>query len=562
MGKVITFGSNARHSILEGMQELEDAVISTLGPRGRTVLLDSGNEHPVATKDGVSVARFITFSDHYKRIGASIIKEAATKTDSVAGDGTTTTTLLTAELCKAGNKLVDMNLDAVEIKKGFEKACADVLEALNHQKKVIKGKDIQHVATISANNDAEIGAIVTEAFTSIGDGGIVTAIGANNRTGKTSVTTTSGMEIDKGLISSTFINTKNNTCELADPLILVVGAPLKHYDDIRGILQIANRMQKSLVICAPVFEDSFRADYISDLEKGIVHGALIYPRGNDRISIDQFIEDLAVQVGAKVLNGKSKITIDQFKPQTMLGSAKSIVIAKKKTTIIGGGGTEEEIKAQVNLLKGEIAKGNSDVDDEVKALSDIKLLQERIANLTGGVATIHIGALTPLELVEKKDRYEDAIRAVNAAITEGVISGGGTGLLHAVAEVSKNHKALEDPTQEHGYQTFLSICEMPAKRIIDSTGKKGDYIIEKIKESNNMNYGFNAKKEVLTETMYEDGIIDPILVTKTALAYATSIAGTFITTDCVITDEAMNVTVSAIDPLLDEDRGMLSDVDR
>jgi chaperonin GroEL len=190
-------------------------------------------------------------------------------------------------------------------------------------------------------------------------------------------------------------------------------------------------------------------------------------------------------------------------------------------------------------------------------LVDIGLLKERIANLSGGVATIHIGALTPLELKEKKDRYEDAIRAVNAAISEGIIAGGGAGLLHAVKEVSDNHKPLENPTQEHGYQTFLSICEMPAKKIIDSTGKRGDYILEKIKETNNPNYGFNAKKEVLTETMYEDGVIDPILVTKTALAYATSVAGTFITTDCVVTDEAQNVTVSAIDPLLDEERGML-----
>ncbi len=558
MGRVITFGSNARHSILEGMQELEDAVISTLGPRGRTVILDSGNEHPVATKDGVSVARFITFSNHYKRIGASIVKEAATKTDAVAGDGTTSTTLLTVELCKAGNKLIDMNLDAVEIKKGFDKACADVLDALNTQRKVISGPDdIRHVATISANNDPEIGGIIEEAFSSIGEGGIVSAIGANNRTGKTTVTVSNGMEIEKGLISSVFINTKNNTCELENPVYLIHGSPLKQLDDIRGVLQIVNRQNKSLVICAPVFDEIFLSEFIDSVEKGTISGALIYPRGNDRVSIDQFIEDLAVQVGATVLNGKSKITIDSFDPQTMLGTSESIVIAKKKTTIIGGGGTEDAIEKRVEELRAEIAKSESGNDDETKSLVDIGLLRERIANLSGGVATIHIGALTPLELKEKKDRYEDAIRAVNAAITEGIIAGGGAGLLHAVKAVSENHKTLENPTQEHGYQTFLSICEMPAKKIIDSTGKKGDYIIEKIKETGNINYGFNAKKEVLTETMYEDGIIDPILVTKTALAYATSIAGTFITTDCVITDEAQNVSVSAIDPLLDEEKGML-----
>ena len=558
MGKVITFSSNARQSILEGMQELEDAVVSTLGPRGRTVILDSGNEHPVATKDGVSVARFIDFSNHYKRIGASMVKEAATKTDAIAGDGTTTTCLLTVELCKAGNKLINMNLDAVEVKKGFEIACQDMLKALDTQKRVIDSEDdIEHIATISANNDSEIGKYIKQAFTSIGEGGIVSAIGANNRSGKTTITTTNGMEIEKGLISSTFVNTANNTCEVDDPEYLIVGKPLKHIDDIRGILQIMARAGKFLVICAPVFEDQFLSDFIDGIQKGTIKGALIYPRGNDRVSIDQFIEDLAVQVKAKVLEGKSKISIDNFDPQTMLGSSKSIKIEKKKTTIIGGAATKEEINAYVKDLQKEIERGNSDNDDETKSLVDIDLLRERIANLSGGVATIHIGALTPIELKEKKDRYEDAIRAVNAAISDGIIAGGGSGLLHAVKSVSENHKPLENPTQEHGYQTFLNICEMPAKRIIDSTGKKGEYIIEKVKETGNINYGFNAKKEVLTETMYEDGIIDPILVTKTALAYSTSVASTFITTDCVITNESQNVNVSAIDPLLDEERGML-----
>ncbi len=468
---------------------------------------------------------------------------------------TTTSTLLTSELCKAGTKLVDMNLDAIEVKRGFEKACSDVLVALDKQKRVISGeKDIEHVATISANNDSEIGKIIAEAFTSIGDGGIVNAIGANNRSGKTSITFTTGMEIDKGLISGVFVNTNNSICELHNPAILVYGKPLKQIEEIQAIIQIVKRQNKSIVICAPVYEDKFRSDFIDAVEKKQISGALIYPRGQDRVSIDQFIEDLAVQVGAKVLEGKSKITIDNFDPNTMLGSAELITISKKKTVITGGAGTDEEIEARVKEIQADIEKGNSDVDDDVKSLIDIDLLKERIANLSGGIATIHIGALSAVELKEKKDRYEDAINAVNAAISEGVISGGGTGLLHAVKEVSEMHKPLEDPIQERGYQTFLSICEMPAKRIIDSTGKKADYIIEKIKETNNINYGYNAKKEELSETMYEDGVIDPILVTKTALSYATSIAGTFISTNCVIFDEAMNVSVQAIDPLLDEDR--------
>lgn len=561
MGKVITFGSNARQTLLRGMQELENAVTSTLGPKGKTVIIDTGNDHPIATKDGVSVARAIRFSDHYKNIGASIVKEAAAKTNSVAGDGTTTTTLLTTELCKAGNKLVDMNLDAVEVKRGFEKACKDIIEKIDTQKRVISGEeDIEHVATISANNDSEIGETIREAFSSIGEGGIVNAIGANNRTGKTSVVISNGMEIEKGLTSSVFINTDNNTCELRNPSYLVCGKPLKQIEDIMGIIQIMKRNEENIVICAPVFEDAFRSSFIDLVEKGAIKGALIYSRGNDKISIDQFVEDLAIQVGAKVLDGKSKITIDQFKPAEMLGHSESIVISKKKTVISGGAGTEEQIEARVKELQEEISKGNNGADEETKSPFEIGLLKERIANLSGGIATIHIGALTQLELKEKKDRYEDAINAVNAAISEGIISGGGTGLLHAVKAVSEEHTPLENPIQERGYQVFLDICEMPAKKIIDSTGQKADYLIEKIKDSHNINYGYNAKKECLTDSMYEDGVIDPILVTKTALSYATSIAGTFITTDCVITDESKNVAVFPNDALLDEDRGNFGNV--
>lgn len=555
MGKVITFGPEARRSMLEGITELEDAVVSTLGPKGRFVCLDSGNGHPVITKDGVSVARFINFSDKYKNIGASIVKEGATKTNSVAGDGTSSSTLFTSELCKIGNRLVDMNLDSIEIKKGFDKACSDILSALDKQKKVIASEDdIKHIATISANNDSEIGEIIKEAFVSIGEGGIVNAIGANNRNGKTSVVVTNGMEINKGLVSGSFVNTDSMTCELDNPAFLIYGKPLKDINDILGIIQIMRRTSENIVICAPVYEDEFMSSFIDSVEKGQIKGALIYPNGNDRVSIDQFIEDLAIQVGAKVLEGKSKITVDTFDPQTMVGHAGHISITKKKTVISDGAGTEEEIDARVNELKELIVKASSDKDEDVKSPFEIDLLKERIANLSGGIATIHIGALSAVELKEKKDRYEDAINAVNAAISEGVIAGGGAGLLHAVKEVSDNHKPLEDPTQERGYQAFLSICEMPAKKIIDSTGKKADYIIEKIKETNNSNYGYNAKKEEISSTMYEDGIIDPILVTKTALSYATSIAGTFISTNCIITDDSNNVSVQAIDPILDEDR--------
>ena len=544
-------------SLSESVEEL----LSSLGYVTKTYLSDTNsnfNEYNITykKKDRKEIVSIIATNEEVEMMCIKVSNpDHLYITDGYnTTHNTTTATLLTTELCKAGNKLVDMNLDSIEIKKGFDLACVDILAQLDKQKHLIKSEeDIKHIATISANNDKEIGSIIAEAFSEIGEGGIVSAVGANNRTGKTSIVTSSGMEINKGLLSSYFINTNSNTCELKDPLYLIYGKPLKRLEDIIGIVQIVKRNGQNLVICAPVFEDDFRAAFIEALQKNQITGALIYPNGNDRKSIEDFIEDLAIQVGATVLEGKDKITIDDFDPSTMLGKSELITISKNKTIISGGTCDEEKFNKHLEYLNNEITKGNSDGEGEVKSLSEIEFLKERIANLSGGVATIHIGALSSVELKEKKDRYEDAINAVNAAISEGIIAGGGCGLLHAVQAVSKKHKKLKDLTQERGYQLFLSICEMPAKVIINSTGKKADYLIEKIKNKNNPNYGYNAKVEKLSSDMIRDGVIDPILVTKTALSYATSIAGTFISTNCVIVDEAQNIEVEANDPLLNED---------
>lgn len=552
MGKILKFGNEARSLILEGVDELEQAVTCTLGPKGKTVILDSGNGHPIITKDGVSVARFIEFTDKYKNIGASLIQEAARKTNSVAGDGTTTATLITSELCKAGHELVSQKFDAVDVKKGFEKAKDEVIKVLEEQKRVISDEeDILHIATISANNDEEIGQFICEAFTNIGEGGIVGAVDAHNRNGKTSITYSNGMEFLKGFFTSSVINTDMETCFFENPRYLIYGNKVEDFKGIAQIIQMANNNNEPLVIIAPYFdEESFQSSFIKNVEKGAIKAVAVYAPGNSRDDINDNLGDIAALVGATIIEGKKGVSLEKF-TYDCLGSSESITVAKGKTTISGGKGSAEKVAERVEEIKKLI--NGSEADETFKTDYEIDMLKERIAKLSGGIATIHIGAYSDVEAKEKKDRYEDAINAVNAAIRDGIIAGGGAGLLHAIKAVIDNHKPLENPTQEVGFQKFLKIMEMPARRIIESTGKDPGYYAEKIKENENLSYGFNAKLEEFSEDLYKDGIVDPIKVTEAALSYGTSVAGTFISSSCVITSDVYNCKVVANDPVMSED---------
>lgn len=555
MGKILKFGIDARNSIQQGIDELEEAVTCTLGPKGKTVILDSGNGHPIITKDGVSVARFIEFTDKYKNIGASIVQEAAKKTNAVAGDGTTTATLITSELCRAGNELVSQNFDAVDVKKGFEAAKADIIAALEKQKKIISSEeDILHIATISANNDEEIGKIICDAFTNIGEGGIVGAVDAHNRNGKTSITYSNGLEILRGFFTSAVVNTDQETCQFESPRYLIFGGKVEDWKGVAQIIQMANKNNEDIVIVAPYYSDEFQQNFINNAEKKTIRAVAVYAEGSSKDAIDDNIGDIAALVGARVIEGKRGIPMDKF-TYDCLGKSESIVVAKGKTTITGGLGDPETIAARVAEIKKVIE--NSDADESFKTEYEIDMLKERIAKLSGGIATIHIGGFSDIEVKEKKDRYEDAINAVNAAIKEGIIAGGGAGLLHAAKAVCDSHKPLENPTQEVGYQKFLKIMEMPAKKIISSTGKEPGYYTESIKNSLNPACGFNAKIEQFSEDLYKDGVVDPIKVTEAALSYGTSVAGTFITSSCVITSDAYNCRVAANDPIMEE--GLYSD---
>lgn len=552
MGRVVSFGATARKSILVGMSELAKAVVSTLGPKGRLCILDNGSIHPVATKDGVSVSRFIEFSDPYKNIGAHMIQEVARRVESETGDGTTTSTLIAWELCKAGNSLINQGFDAVDIKKGFDKACRDVIDMLEKQKRLLNGEDdIFHIATISANNDEEIGGYIKEAYVNLGEGGRVNAVPSHNRKGTTSISYSNGYEINKGFFSSAMVNTDSDTCYFENPLYFFYDDIIDDIKDIEPIFTISASFKKSVVIVCLGMHDKFESSIIQALEDKRISAAVIKVDGLSKDSQDDNLNDLAVHTGAVIYGGSHGVSIDSFSKDGF-GSSESITITKDKTLITGGAGKDTDVDEYVSKLRDKINLGNSESEEDSLSTYEIELIKERIAKLSGGIATIHYGGLTDIELKEKKDRYEDALKAVSTAIDSGIMAGGGCGLLHAVRAVNTNHTSLLNTVQETGYQEFLKIMEQPARYIIQSTGKDPGYYVEMIKENNDVNYGYNAKTETISKDMYMDGIVDPVMVIESALAYSTSMTGAFITTNCVITNEIGNSTVVANDKIVDE----------
>lgn len=556
MGKVITFKNQARVKVLEGMIEAKKAVTSTLGPKGHTVMLDNGTIHPVITKDGDTVLEFIDFTDPYKNLGVSSVKDVVHKVNGECGDGSTTTTLLSVELCEAGNELIERDFDAVDIKKGFQKAANDVISALEKNKKLIESEeDILKVATISANNDSEIGGIIKDAFVGVGEDGVVVIEAAKNRKGETKVTYSNGFEISRGYSSSCSVNSDNNTVRYENPAFFVYGKKLENLREIQPVFQMTT---KDLVIVAPTYSEDFITQFIENVESGRISAVAIGPAGASREAMDDNLLDISKITGATIIEGKIGKPIDSFNA-TYFGSADSITVTPKKTNILGGKGDKVELEKHINSIKEIINNGYNGSDEDSLSEYESRYLSERIASLSGGVAIIWVGGFTDLEAKEKKDRFEDAVNAVYTALKDGISAGGGAGLLHAVKDVQDSHERLENPTQEVGYQRFLKVMEEPARYIIKSTGKDPGYWSEKIKESKNNNFGYNAKLEVLCDDMYGCGIIDPVKVEIMAIQYGTSLAGTFITTDCVITSDAMNCKVRANDEIMDRERSMFDE---
>lgn len=556
MAKILYFDSVAREKYLKGVEVIEKAVVSTMGPKGHTVMMDSGNRHPISTKDGVSVGDFIDLEDKVEDMGVATVQECARKTNAEAGDGTTTATLIVSELMKKGNELVNLRLDATEIKRGFNIGLKEVTdEIIKQTHQVESDEDILHVACISANNDTEIGQYVADAFTGVGDGGIVSVVPSLRRDGKTSVTFSNGLEINKGIFSSSLANNEDHTeVYFENPKIFIYGDRMKEFE-IVATLRDCLKPDVPLVIFAPSYSDEFMSEFVEKYSAGFLDNTtFMVPDGTSKEVIRDNLQDLSVLTGATLFGGVNGQSMDFFK-DTDLGGCDSYKAGLKKTVLMGGKGTEEELAKHIENLKASIEKGETS-EDEAKSIYEIENINERIAKLTGGIATIHVGASSDLEAREKKDRFDDARNAVENAIKDGIFVGGGCGLLHVIQKVKENHKTLENPTQETGFQEYLKVMEMPARTIIASTGKDPGYWVEKIKDNVNLNYGFNAKTEVETKDMIEEGVIDPVKVIKTALRYGTSIAGEFITTNCIIVRAEKNISVIPNDPVLDRERGM------
>ena len=554
--KVLTFGADARHKMLAGIEKLEKAVVATLGPKGRCVAFYRGTSHPVYTKDGVSVSREIWLKDHLENCGACTLKEAGEKTNSEAGDGTTTTQFLGAELCKAGVSLVDSGKEPVEIQKGFDAACEEVLNKLDKYKKVITSdKDILSVATISANNDPVVGQNVLKAFTSIGEGGVVNVLDSHNKSGKTIISVSDGMEWPTGLTAGRMVNNKKSeSYEVKNPKIAIFDFE-PTLEDATELLNYCLGKSLPCVLIAESFDEDLDTMCVKmDLERK-ANFALIKAPGVNSIDMSERLKDIAVLTGTDII--KDREDLKDFDTEKDFGSCGSFKATMFKTTIEDGAGSDDAVDARVAEIKKDIEKGLAD-EDVGLSTEEVNVMNKRIAALTGGIATISVGGLTETRVKELYDRYVDAVCAVNAAISDGIVPGGGSALLKAARDVRQEKRDFPNDSYRAGFEALLDVCRLPATQIIQSVTKDYAYIVSSIEHDARDESGYDAKNEKMEDDMFAAGVIDPLKVEKTALKYATSVAGILITTECVVSPEAQNIDLVPKDELsarVDENYG-------
>ena len=524
MTKVIKFDLEARSSIKEGVDKLANAVKVTLGPKGRNVILQKSYGSPHITKDGVSVAKEIELEDPIENIGAQLVKEVASKTADQAGDGTTTATVLTQAIFNDGLKMVTAGANPMDLKKGIDKAVEAVVgELKNMSKKISTSKEVEQIATISANNDSQIGSMIASAMDVVGKDGIITVEAAKGT--ETSVKTVEGMQFDRGYLSPFFVtNQEKMDADLESPYILLYEKKISALKEILPILEQSAQTGKPLLIIAEDIEGEALASLVVNKMRGTLKVAAVKaPAFGDRRK--EMLQDIAILTGGSVISEELGMKLEDT-TLDILGTAEKITIDKDTTTIINGGGTTEAIKARIDVIKAQIEKTTSDYDKEK--------LQERLSKLAGGVAILYIGASTETEMKEKKDRVDDALHATRAAVAEGIIPGGGVALLKA-SDVLLNtgfHTTLENADQQLGANIIQSAIKSPFKTIISNAGGSPDVIINKVIELGG-NFGYNARIDEYVD-MIETGIIDPTKVTRLALENAASIAGLLLTTECVV----------------------------
>jgi chaperonin GroEL len=522
MAKQIVYGENSRQAILRGVNHLADAVKVTLGPKGRNVVLDKKFGSPTITKDGVTVAKEIELKDPLENMGAQMVREVASKTSDIAGDGTTTATVLAQAIFREGAKNVAAGANPMELKRGIEKAVEVVISELKKQSKPVTGTMIGQVGTISANSDTTIGNIIAEAMEKVGKDGVITVEEA--RTLETSLEVVEGMQFDRGYLSPYFVtDPERMEVVLENPLILIHEKKISSMKDLLPLLEQVARAGKPLLIIAEDVEGEALATLVVNKLRGTLQAAAVKAPGfGDRRKA--MLEDIAILTGGKAITEDLGLKLENIKVED-LGRAKKVTIDKDNTTIVEGAGKPEAIQGRVKQIRAQVEDTTSDYDREK--------LQERLAKLVGGVAVIKVGAATETEMKEKKARVEDAMHATKAAVEEGIVPGGGVALIRASKALESLKLDVAD--QQVGVNLVRRAIEEPLRWIAQNAGQEGSIIVQKVKESKDPEFGYNAATETY-ENLVSAGVIDPTKVVRTALQNSSSIASLLLTTEALISE--------------------------
>jgi len=524
MAKKLVFGEDARVELLNGVEQLANAVKSTLGPKGRTVVIEKQFGGPSVTKDGVTVAKEIELEDPFENAGAQMVKEAASKTNDEAGDGTTTATVLAHAILKEGFKKIANGANPIELKRGIDKTVDKVVEYLKDEARPVSGNDeIANVGTISANNDSSIGVMIAEAMDKVGQNGVITV--EEGKTAETELDVVEGMRFDRGYSSPYFVtNNEKMITELENPFVLLYDKKMSQMKDVLPLLEQSMQVDRPMLIISEDVDGEALSTLVINKVRGTLKVATVKAPGFGAKRIEQ-LEDIAVLIGATVITDKVGLSLEEATMEH-LGAAEKITISKDDTTIVNGNGESKLVQERIEHIISQIKTCESDYEKEK--------LQERLAKLSGGVAVIRIGAGSEIEMKEKKDRLDDALNATKAAVEEGIIAGGGT--------ILRGYQHFEDDIYENedqilGRDIILKACKAPFEAILENAGLNAEVIWNKIVTTGDgTRSGYDVRTETVLEDMVDVGIIDPVKVTRIALQKAASVAGTMLTTECVVTN--------------------------
>lgn len=537
MHKQINYNIEARTKLKAGVDKLANTVKVTLGARGRNVILDQPNGDPVITKDGVTVAKHIFLEDPVENMGALVVKQVSSKTNDEAGDGTTTATVLAQSIIDEGLKNVTAGANPIELKRGIDKATDVVTKYLKSiSKEITTTEEIAQIGTISANNDSTIGELIASAMDKVGKDGVISVEEASGR--QTYLDVVEGLQIDRGYVSPHFVtNQENMSVEMKDAYVLIYDGRISSIRDVSSIMEkVANSSSEVVLIAEDVEGEALQMLVINKLRGALKCVAVKAPSFGDRRR--EILEDIAVLTGGEVISSEKGIKLEDATLEH-LGVAKKLIVEKDATTIVGGGGSQEAIDQRIALIRNQLDKEESNFGREK--------LQERLAKLTGGVAVLHIGATSEVEMKEKKDRVEDALNATRAGVQEGMVVGGGVALLRA-SMVLDNVEGLDNKDQEIGVQIVKKALESPIKAIVSNAGGEGSIVAKTILENEDLNIGFDVRNSAYVN-MFEKGIVDPTKVTRTALQSASSVAGLLLTTEAVVYEEKSDDGNNDIPPM-------------